>query len=337
MQQPLLGENREHATEAAFSPSAAAPATQEQGPADIGASIVVTTISSPPANVPASQRDVATMRRRRRTRYRSVSRSIRRACNFCLMAGLTASQARAARSVVPSASRTIHWLKVNVLLAFTCLQISVILQLGCAIEATRLQAPVGHIDKSCLPLESWLSYVKFFAGVVCRQLIFCSIGCVVCLPLCVPLCVGVIYIINFGLVVIVSSVVQAKHPECREHAREIWDFMERSQALNIVALTLQVWISPVAILIASRLRSRVLVLAKRGWTPQDVLARFPILPASGVDTSTECPVCLASWHDSSSWMELPCRHLFHKTCIKRWLRRSCLCPVCRQDVKALRL
>ncbi|KPI83723.1 hypothetical protein ABL78_7226 [Leptomonas seymouri] len=48
-----------------------------------------------------------------------------------------------------------------------------------------------------------------------------------------------------------------------------------------------------------------------------------------------CFVCLRRFQDEEDVAELPCAHLFHFSCIIRWLRRQGSCPCCRADVRKL--
>lgn len=45
----------------------------------------------------------------------------------------------------------------------------------------------------------------------------------------------------------------------------------------------------------------------------------------------ECCICLTNSNDDP-WVILPCKHLFHESCISRWLITRDTCPVCRVRV-----
>lgn len=53
-------------------------------------------------------------------------------------------------------------------------------------------------------------------------------------------------------------------------------------------------------------------------------------------TSQSCSVCLRRFRDAEDVAELPCGHLYHFSCIIRWLKRQGSCPCCRADVRLLR-
>ena len=45
----------------------------------------------------------------------------------------------------------------------------------------------------------------------------------------------------------------------------------------------------------------------------------------------ECPICLEPMDDKDS-ATLKCNHKYHKVCLKMWLDRKPICPLCRMDV-----
>lgn len=45
--------------------------------------------------------------------------------------------------------------------------------------------------------------------------------------------------------------------------------------------------------------------------------------------SSTCSVCLESYVEGESLKTLPCMHVFHTTCIDRWLMQRPVCPVCK--------
>ncbi|XP_050222876.1 uncharacterized protein LOC126672974 [Mercurialis annua] len=46
-------------------------------------------------------------------------------------------------------------------------------------------------------------------------------------------------------------------------------------------------------------------------------------------SSEQCIICYETFRVGYSVTRLPCSHVFHGRCIKKWLRRSHLCPLCR--------
>ncbi|CAN4095253.1 unnamed protein product [Withania somnifera] len=46
----------------------------------------------------------------------------------------------------------------------------------------------------------------------------------------------------------------------------------------------------------------------------------------------ECSICLSTYDDGDELRELPCGHLFHCTCIDKWLYMSATCPLCKRSI-----
>jgi len=50
--------------------------------------------------------------------------------------------------------------------------------------------------------------------------------------------------------------------------------------------------------------------------------------------NTSCPISLENFNDSSTvTMIRHCRHLFNSNSLSQWFRSSCLCPICRYDIR----
>lgn len=48
---------------------------------------------------------------------------------------------------------------------------------------------------------------------------------------------------------------------------------------------------------------------------------------------THCQICLDDYSCPGEWLGfLPCRHSFHRECIKKWLLEHKTCPCCKQEV-----
>lgn len=49
--------------------------------------------------------------------------------------------------------------------------------------------------------------------------------------------------------------------------------------------------------------------------------------------SDKCPVCVCEWEVGKDMaLELPCKHIFHPICVKKWFNRQNTCPLCRAPV-----
>ena len=82
--------------------------------------------------------------------------------------------------------------------------------------------------------------------------------------------------------------------------------------------------------------------AKRGVSTQ-LLRQLPVWTitqekeanANGEEPEEDCmcPICMDSFKRGDRIMGLcGCSHIYHEGCIKVWFKKSCLCPLCKQDV-----
>ncbi|NXG16806.1 PJA2 ligase, partial [Grallaria varia] len=55
---------------------------------------------------------------------------------------------------------------------------------------------------------------------------------------------------------------------------------------------------------------------------------LPMVPVTGQEQC--CAICCSECVKGEYVAELPCHHLFHKSCVTLWLQRSGTCPVCRR-------
>ena len=46
----------------------------------------------------------------------------------------------------------------------------------------------------------------------------------------------------------------------------------------------------------------------------------------------KCPICLQKYKSADIIKEFPCKHIFHKNCIFKWLKQSNVCPICKHDI-----
>ena len=45
-----------------------------------------------------------------------------------------------------------------------------------------------------------------------------------------------------------------------------------------------------------------------------------------------CPICLENYEIGDKIVYLPCFHLYHSKCIKKWLKFSKTCPLCKKEI-----
>ncbi|KAL7687386.1 putative Zinc finger, RING-type, kelch-type beta propeller [Plasmopara halstedii] len=51
-----------------------------------------------------------------------------------------------------------------------------------------------------------------------------------------------------------------------------------------------------------------------------------------IENEDICPICLIDFEDGEDVRNLPCKHIFHVTCIDEWLKRNTSCPMCKCNV-----
>ncbi|KAG8825216.1 hypothetical protein FRC19_011892 [Serendipita sp. 401] len=57
-------------------------------------------------------------------------------------------------------------------------------------------------------------------------------------------------------------------------------------------------------------------------------------PGQAVSDNDNCAICLEDYKEADVCVRLPrCSHLYHKECIKEWLKTAKTCPVCRETVE----
>ena len=50
------------------------------------------------------------------------------------------------------------------------------------------------------------------------------------------------------------------------------------------------------------------------------------------EANKSCMICLEEFKSKEKVVALPCLHLFHKKCIKKWMERKKECPVCKFEL-----
>ena len=46
----------------------------------------------------------------------------------------------------------------------------------------------------------------------------------------------------------------------------------------------------------------------------------------------KCAICLQKYKGVDIIKEFPCKHIFHKNCILKWIKNSNKCPLCKYDI-----
>jgi Ring finger domain len=69
--------------------------------------------------------------------------------------------------------------------------------------------------------------------------------------------------------------------------------------------------------------------------PPDCIDRLAVVPAHEFSHgiyAKECCICMEEFNRQDVAVEAKCRHIFHKPCMREWLRQARTCPVCRDDI-----
>ncbi|VUZ56149.1 unnamed protein product [Hymenolepis diminuta] len=64
---------------------------------------------------------------------------------------------------------------------------------------------------------------------------------------------------------------------------------------------------------------------------------YTLIPSQPVvvksdDHKPECDICLSNYKCGQKVLHLPCGHMFHRSCIDKWLAKAETCPKCRKNV-----
>jgi hypothetical protein len=52
-----------------------------------------------------------------------------------------------------------------------------------------------------------------------------------------------------------------------------------------------------------------------------------------IDVTEQCSICLESYIITEKVSKLNCGHMFHGSCINKWINDNTTCPLCRDDVR----
>ncbi|KAJ1951107.1 hypothetical protein FBU59_000354 [Linderina macrospora] len=64
---------------------------------------------------------------------------------------------------------------------------------------------------------------------------------------------------------------------------------------------------------------------------REFIRRLPVLKASDTDDQS-CTICNDEFAEDRDLTRLPCKHYFHRECIKPWLELHNTCPMCRHEL-----
>ncbi|KAG6538151.1 hypothetical protein ZIOFF_003262 [Zingiber officinale] len=91
---------------------------------------------------------------------------------------------------------------------------------------------------------------------------------------------------------------------------------------------LQIWLPPEEFALLSQSEGRNNAHFDRGSRPASAAA-VEGLKMVTVEEPDSCSICLEDFGTATPVLAMPCSHLFHVACLKKWLEQSCSCPLCR--------
>ncbi|KAM8764822.1 RING finger protein 150 isoform 2-T2 [Rhynchonycteris naso] len=140
----------------------------------------------------------------------------------------------------------------------------------------------------------------------------------------------------------VEDIVAIMIPEPK--GKEIVSLLERNitvmMSITIGTRNLQKYVSRTSVVFVS-ISFIVLMIISLAWLVFYYIQRFRYANARDRNQETEpdfdnCAVCIEGYKPSDVVRILPCRHLFHKSCVDPWLLDHRTCPMCKMNIlKAL--
>jgi hypothetical protein len=70
----------------------------------------------------------------------------------------------------------------------------------------------------------------------------------------------------------------------------------------------------------------------------DIIQTFQITKINDINKLSEdkkrCSICLENYKNGDDSIILPCIHIFHSECIKKWMKRNGICPICKFKINS---
>jgi len=190
--------------------------------------------------------------------------------------------------------------------------VAVVLQLWCLAKGCYLllQGSTG----ACAPLYHWL--LGYCVALLVLLLYFPLVG-----PLVVEWAVNGSQIRN-----------RLASTSCQQELPNLWEFVDEVMCKNLVTCAMVLTSLVLLWVFRWRVRQVEQLLGGTGSTSEAVLLSVISDPDVLTPLGSECSICLSEHCATGGWRRLPCKHIFHKTCLVEWLQRSRCCPLCRRDL-----
>ena len=70
----------------------------------------------------------------------------------------------------------------------------------------------------------------------------------------------------------------------------------------------------------------------------DIIQTYPISKIHDINKLSEdkkrCSICLENFKNGDDSIILPCIHIFHSECIKKWMKTNGVCPICKFKINS---
>ena len=70
----------------------------------------------------------------------------------------------------------------------------------------------------------------------------------------------------------------------------------------------------------------------------DIIQTYPISKIHDINKLAEdkkrCSICLENFKNGDDSIILPCIHIFHSECIKKWMKNNGICPICKLKINS---
>ena len=68
----------------------------------------------------------------------------------------------------------------------------------------------------------------------------------------------------------------------------------------------------------------------------ETIENYPVSKIKNINDLSEnkkkCLICLDEFKNGQKSIVLPCTHLFHSECIKKWMKKENFCPLCKNKI-----
>ena len=75
------------------------------------------------------------------------------------------------------------------------------------------------------------------------------------------------------------------------------------------------------------------IISQKGKNAVNTFSEIVINDISKLEEGNgKCVICLEDFHNKEKVTALPCIHLFHQKCIRKWIEKRKTCPICKFEL-----